>query len=319
MNDGKERGDLVFSGILNVYKEAGYTSNDVIARLRGILRQRKIGHAGTLDPAAVGVLPTLLGNATKISEYMMDHEKTYEAVLFLGVRTDTQDMTGQILSSSGVNAQEAEVREAVLSFLGGYDQVPPMYSAKQKDGKRLYDLAREGRVVDREAVRVKIPEIEILEISLPRVHFRVKCSKGTYIRTLCADIGEKLSCGGAMESLTRTRVGDFYIEDSLKLDEIERLRDLGELEGRIVPIEEMFLDCLRTRTIPEADRKLLNGNPLTMHELSLPRRGGGDMIRVCGSDGEFQAVYQLDTRRNLYKPYRILSYRGDLQDEPSKV
>ena len=202
----------MFNGIINVYKEEGFTSNDVVAKLRGILHQRKIGHAGTLDPAAVGVLPVLLGSGCRISEYMMDHDKTYRAKLLLGVTTDTQDTTGTVLESRDVSTlSEKDVTEAVLSFQGEYDQIPPMYSAKQINGKRLYDLAREGITVERRPVRVKIDALRIESVALPEVTFTVDCSKGTYIRTLCADIGEKLGCGGALAHLSRIRVGASYL------------------------------------------------------------------------------------------------------------
>lgn len=300
----------MWNGLLNVYKEAGYTSNDVVARLRGILRQKKIGHTGTLDPAAVGVLPVLLGTACRLSEYLTDHDKTYRAVLRLGVTTDTQDMTGTVLNEAG-QAQlkalsEHEIAQAAFFFQGGYDQVPPMYSAKQIGGKRLYDLAREGKVVERKPVHVEIPKIEIEEISLPLVTLKIDCSKGTYIRTLCADIGERLGVGGAMEHLERLRVGGFFIGDSLSLGRIEALSKSGELAPYVIPCEEMFLDCLRVRTIPEADRKLLNGNELTMRELGLPPRGGGDMIRVCDSAGTFYALYRQTPSAGTYRPYRML-------------
>ena len=297
----------MWNGILNVHKEAGYTSNDVVAKLRGILHQRRIGHAGTLDPDATGVLPVLLGNGCRISEYMMDHDKTYHACLLLGVTTDTQDMSGEILAESGTDdLTEETVREAVMSFVGEYDQIPPMYSAKKVGGKRLCDLAREGRTVERKPVRVRISSIQILRIAIPEVEFSVECSKGTYIRTLCADIGEKLSCGAAMKSLVRTRVGGFYLEDALTLDRIRELADSGTLNDRVIPVEEMFLDHLRARTVPEADRKLLNGNRLSCRELGLPSRGAGDMIRVCTSAGEFAAVYRFDPERGDYVPWRML-------------
>lgn len=305
----------MWNGLLNVYKEAGYTSNDVVARLRGILRQKKIGHTGTLDPAAVGVLPVLLGTACRLSEYLTDHDKTYRAVLRLGVTTDTQDMTGTVLNEAG-QAQlqalsERGIAQAALFFQGGYDQVPPMYSAKQIGGKRLYDLAREGKVVERKPVHVEIPKIEIEEISLPLVTLKIDCSKGTYIRTLCADIGERLGVGGAMEYLERLRVGGFLIGDSLSLGQIESLSKSGALAPYVIPCEEMFLDCLRVRTIPEADRKLLNGNELTMRELGLPPRGGGEMIRVCDSEGTFYAVYRQVPSAGTYRPYRMLRPSGE--------
>lgn len=297
----------MFNGILNVYKEAGFTSNDVVAKLRGILRQRKIGHTGTLDPAAVGVLPVLLGSATRLSEFMTNHDKTYRAVLRLGVETDTEDMTGTILKESDPSGvTEEEVRAAAGSFAGGYDQIPPMYSAKQVGGKRLYDLAREGKVIERKPVHVDIPKIVVEEMSLPFVTFTVECSKGTYIRTLCADIGRKLGCGGAMDRLTRLRVGGFHIEDALPLSKIQELTDKGEIGPYIIPCEEMFLDYLRVRVTEEADKKLYNGNELFMQELGLPVRGAGEMVRVCDSAGSFVAIYRYAEKAGTYRPYRML-------------
>lgn len=298
----------MLNGILNVYKESGFTSNDVVAKLRGILHQRRIGHAGTLDPAATGVLPVLLGSATRLSEYVMEHEKTYRTVLLLGVVTDTQDMTGEILSQSdGPLPDEDQVRGAVLSFIGGYEQLPPMYSAKRMDGKRLYDLAREGKVVPRKKVSVRITDIRLEQIALPEVTFCVDCSKGTYIRTLCHDIGAKLGCGAAMKELTRTRAGGFLAEDALTLGRIETLAGEGRIEESVVPCEELFLDCLRVRTPSAAcEKKLLNGNALTVKELNLPARGAGEMIRMCTMDGTFLAVYRFDRERGRYLPWRML-------------
>ena len=194
-------------GIINVYKEKGFTSHDVVAKLRGIVGQKKIGHTGTLDPDATGVLPVCLGKATKLCDLLTDKNKTYEAVLLLGKTTDTQDITGEVLEEKSTEAlTEEKVREAIEGFIGDYEQIPPMYSALKVNGKKLYELAREGKVIERKARLVKILDIQILEIDLPKVRMEVSCSKGTYIRTLCHDIGEKLGCGGCMESLIRTRV-----------------------------------------------------------------------------------------------------------------
>ena len=197
------------NGIINVYKEKGYTSFDVVAKLRGIFKQKKIGHTGTLDPDAEGVLPVCLGKATKVCDLLTDKSKEYEAVLLLGKVTDTQDITGTVLEEKDVKVTEEAVRETVLSFVGDYMQIPPMYSALKVNGKKLCDLAREGKTVERQARPVKILTIDILDVTLPRVRMRVHCSKGTYIRTLCQDIGEKLGCGGCMESLLRTQVSEF--------------------------------------------------------------------------------------------------------------
>ena len=211
------------NGIINVYKEKGYTSFDVVAKLRGIFKQKKIGHTGTLDPDAEGVLPVCLGKATKVCDLLTDKSKEYEAVLLLGKVTDTQDITGTVLEEKDVKVTEEAVRETVLSFVGDYMQIPPMYSALKVNGKKLCDLAREGKTVERQARPVKILTIDILDVTLPRVRMRVHCSKGTYIRTLCQDIGEKLGCGGCMESLLRTQVSEFLLKDALKIGEIEQL------------------------------------------------------------------------------------------------
>lgn len=172
------------NGILNVYKEPGFTSHDVVAKLRGICKQKKIGHTGTLDPDASGVLPVCLGNATKVCDLLTDKDKEYEAVLLLGRTTDTQDASGKTLEEKPVLASEEQVRQAILSFVGDYDQIPPMYSALKVNGKKLCDLARAGREVERSSRRVKIHSIRIGEIELPRVRMTVSCSRGTYIRTL---------------------------------------------------------------------------------------------------------------------------------------
>ena len=206
----------MYHGIINIYKEAGYTSHDVVAKLRGILGQKKIGHTGTLDPDATGVLPVCLGVGTKLCDMLTDEDKEYVAELYLGVTTDTQDMSGTVLSRDEVNTDEEHLKEIIYSFKGSYEQLPPMYSALKVNGKKLYELAREGKTVERKTRNVYIKEIEIMEIKLPLVKMRVVCSKGTYIRTLCDDIGKKAGCGGAMKSLERTRVGRFYIEEALK-------------------------------------------------------------------------------------------------------
>lgn len=201
----------MMNGIINIYKEKGFTSFDVVAKLRGILKTRKIGHTGTLDPDAEGVLPVCVGKATKICELLTDKTKEYEAVMLLGRTTDTQDVTGETLTQQEVRCSAKEVEKAVLSFAGDYMQVPPMYSALKVDGRKLCDLARAGVTVERAARPVHIFSIEILSIELPRVRMRVCCSKGTYIRTLCQDVGEVLGCGACMESLLRTRVGEFAL------------------------------------------------------------------------------------------------------------
>ena len=182
----------MINGVLNVWKEAGFTSHDVVGKLRGILHQKKIGHTGTLDPDATGVLPVCLGKGTRLCDMLTDETKTYEALLHLGIATDTQDMSGTVTAEAPVTVTEEEVRDCIASFVGEQQQVPPMYSALKVNGKKLYELAREGIEIERKARTVHFYEISILEVKLPQVRMEITCSKGTYIRTLCHDIGEKL-------------------------------------------------------------------------------------------------------------------------------
>ena len=203
-------------GVLNVYKEAGFTSHDVVAKLRGILKQKKIGHTGTLDPDAVGVLPVCLGKGTRLCDMLTDETKTYETVLLLGKSTDTQDISGTVIVEAQPETEEEKIRACIAGFEGEYMQIPPMYSALKVNGKKLYELAREGIQVERKPRRVQFHRIRILELAPPRVKMEVTCSKGTYIRTLCHDIGETLGCHGCMEHLTRTRVGRFRISGCQK-------------------------------------------------------------------------------------------------------
>ena len=281
-------------GIINVYKEKGFTSHDVVAKLRGIVGQKKIGHTGTLDPDATGVLPVCLGKATKLCDLLTDKNKTYEAVLLLGKTTDTQDITGEVLEEKSTEAlTEEKVREAIEGFIGDYEQIPPMYSALKVNGKKLYELAREGKVIERKARPVKILDIQILEIDLPKVRMEVSCSKGTYIRTLCHDIGEKLGCGGCMESLIRTRVSTFRIEDAKTLDEIETLKQEGKLAELLVPIDAMFPFYPKITVKDDWKAFAKNGNPLDLKMLK--EACGQDeetQVRLYDESGKFIAIYQ---------------------------
>lgn len=279
-------------GIINVYKEKGYTSHDVVAKLRGIAGQKKIGHTGTLDPDAEGVLPVCLGKATKVCELLTDKDKTYRAVLFLGQTTDTQDASGTVLETSDVsNLNEVQVTEAVQSFVGEYAQIPPMYSALKVGGKKLYELAREGKTVERKARNVMIHSIKILRVDLPRVEMEVSCSKGTYIRTLCHDIGEKLGVGGCMESLLRVQVGRFVLADSLRLSEIQKAKEDGNLEKILQPIDSVFEQYRAVRIRPDQEKRLQNGNSFRKPD-RLQNYDDQEMVRVYDSNGHFAAVYR---------------------------
>lgn len=228
------------SGIINVYKEAGYTSFDVVARLRGILNIKKIGHTGTLDPDAEGVLPVCIGKATRVCDMLTDKDKVYECTLLLGTETDTYDLSGKVVAKKDVSCSEEEVLEVLSHYIGDICQVPPMYSALKVNGKKLYELAREGKEIERKARLVTIYSLDVLDMHLPEVSLRIHCSKGTYIRSLCHDIGQELGCGGTMKSLLRTRVGIFSLSDARKLNEIEKIKENGNLDNILLPIDQVF-------------------------------------------------------------------------------
>ena len=291
------------NGIINIYKERGFTSHDVVAKLRGILKQRKIGHTGTLDPDATGVLPICIGKGTKLCDFLTDKEKTYKAVMLLGKETDTQDISGVVVAENEVLCNEELVVKAIKSFLGEYKQIPPMYSAIKQNGKKLYELAREGKEVERKPRNVNIISIDIEKIELPRVEFTVSCSKGTYIRTLCYDIGKILGCGACMESLIRTKSGNFKIENSLKLDEIEIFRDEGRLEEVIVPIDEVFTMYAKAVVSDKFEMLLNNGNVL-IKEHFIEIKESKEPIRVYNSNGDFAAIYQVNEDK-IYKPIKM--------------
>ena len=306
----------MINGVINIYKERGFTSHDVVAKLRGILKQKKIGHTGTLDPDAEGVLPVCLGKGTRLCDMLTDHSKVYEAVLLLGQSTDTQDVSGNVLQEAPVDVSEEEVREAIMSFVGPYDQIPPMYSALKVNGQKLCDLARAGKEVERKARPVEIYEIQIEEIYLPRVRMTVSCSKGTYIRTLCHDIGEKLKCHGCMESLLRTRVGQFHLKDSLTLAQVETYRDENRVPEIVMPVDQVFSDCPALKLTKEAAKLGYNGNPfsstqaLTEHGLTVDKSleislDGGKWFRVYDPEGVFIGVYAYDSKREQFRPEKM--------------
>ena len=243
------------NGILNVFKPTGMTSFDVVRIIKKITHVKKVGHAGTLDPEASGVLPVCIGKATKAIDYIMGDFKIYEAELKLGVITDTYDREGKILSENEVNASTEEIIQCINSFKGEIKQVPPMYSALKVNGKKLYELARAGIEIEREARSIVIYDIEIVDIKIPYVKFRVKCSKGTYIRSLCYDIGDLLKCGGMMWNLQRTATGQFHIEDTINI------HDLNEenIIGHIMPIESIFQNNTKVTIEDRFVKFLLNG------------------------------------------------------------
>lgn len=357
----------MYHGMLTIYKEAGYTSSDAVARLRGILRMKKIGHTGTLDPDAEGVLPMCLGNATRICELIADREKEYTAVMRLGVRTDTQDMSGEILEEeseaeilacldakyteirqgagpatdlvSPDSARSQAIRAAAASFVGEISQIPPMYSAVKVNGRRLYDMARKGITIERKARAVTIYSLDIEKVDIPFVTLRVRCSKGTYIRTLCEDIGKALGTGAAMQSLLRTRVGTFTLKEAMKLDEVERIAKTKpeDLAGLIRPVDSFFSNLPAVFCSADALHLLKNGNRLRDDQLRFalqgedpldrpaepadcrdPESGGIDrpdnssqqsckemIIRMYDENGVFYGLYQRRGERKTFEAYKM--------------
>ena len=307
----------MINGIINVYKERGYTSHDVVAKLRGILKQKKIGHTGTLDPEAEGVLPVCLGKATRVCDMLTEKDKVYEAVLLLGQSTDTQDTTGTVLEKREVSCTEEQVRTTIKDFEGTYAQIPPMYSALKVNGKKLCDLARAGIEVERKPRQVTIFSIEITEINLPRVKMIVHCSKGTYIRTLCHDIGAKLGCGGCMESLLRTKVAQFTLEQALRLNEIEqkvcqiRQETSAELTAEqlgsmIIRTDAVFDEYPRLFAKDGFEKMLYNGNAMQPEWLEgWEASMQGKKIRLYDQQEHFIGVYQYNNQHRNIRPVKI--------------
>ena len=292
-------------GILIVDKPMEWTSFDVIAKLRGILGTRKLGHSGTLDPMATGVLPVFCGGASKAVDLQLDHTKTYCARLRLGMQTDTGDITGTVLETAPVTAGEKELLAVLPRFLGPQMQTPPMYSAVKINGQPLYKLAREGVTVERKARPIEILDIRYGGSPVKNEYvLTVRCSKGTYIRTLCHDIGEKLAVGGCMKKLLRTRAAGFRMEDSRTLDELQALKDTGRLEEAVLPVETVFSGYKEIRSGDVSmDRLLRNGNPFRFQmdgEASLE-----DPFRVYDSTGLFIGIYRFSEEKRMFYPVKI--------------
>lgn len=294
----------MINGIINVYKEKGFTSHDVVAKLRGILGQKKIGHTGTLDPDAVGVLPVCLGRGTKLCDMLTDTDKIYEAVLLFGKTTDTQDITGTVLEEYECSELTPEkVKECIQGYIGAYEQLPPMFSALKINGKKLYELAREGIEVERKTRNVQIYDIKVQRIELPRVYMEVKCSKGTYIRTLCHDIGQSLGTGACMEALERTKAGRFEVSESLKLGQIEAYKKEERVMDFVLPMDAMFLE-FPALTVAETYAPLAyNGNSLRLEQLVQQEAfADGQQVRIYDGVRRFIGLYHYSA---LEQEYRI--------------
>lgn len=294
------------NGIINVYKEQGFTSHDVVAKLRGILHMKKIGHTGTLDPDAVGVLPVCVGKATKVCDFLTDRDKTYIATVKLGVETDTLDMSGTIVEEKTVQVTEEQILSVLSDFTGTISQIPPMYSAIKINGKKLYELARKGQEVERKPRQVTIYELLPMEMNLQKDEFtiQVTCSKGTYIRSLCQDIGERLGCGAAMKSLVRTRAGQFTLEKAKTLSEIEQFCLENQPEKLLLPIDSVFEQYAACRVEEGAEKYLQNGNPVAPHFCNY-KAAAGENVRMYGNEDEFYAIYRYDEKDAMYRVVKM--------------
>ncbi len=294
--------DLV--GFINIYKEKGYTSHDVVNIVRKQLDRIKTGHTGTLDPDAEGVLPICIGKATKLAGQIAADIKEYRAEITLGITTTTEDISGDIIEQKNVDVSEDSVIKTIESFIGEYEQIPPMYSAIKINGKKLYELAREGKEVERKTRLVNIYDISgINKKEYNKYIFTVLCSKGTYIRTLCSDIGKKLGCGGCMSDLVRTRSGSFYIEDSIKLDEFKSAVANGLVKDIISDVESVLGDHTKVTVSEKAHKYLYNGNKIHLNYIDKVVREG-EKLRVYDENDRLIGIYRVND--GYIKPVTML-------------
>lgn len=292
-------------GVINIYKEKGFTSHDVVNIVRKSLGRVKTGHTGTLDPDAEGVLPICVGKATKLADYIAADIKEYKAELTLGITTTTEDIWGDVIEEKSVNLSEEEVFAAIMSFKGEYSQKPPMYSAVKVNGKKLYELAREGIEVERKTRLINIYEIrDIRNLGNNRYEFYVLCSKGTYIRTLCKDIGEKLGCGGCMSSLIRTRSGNFYIENSIKIDDFKKAVSEERTAEIIIPVEKILENYKRVHISSKAEKFVVNGNKISLLYVKEKDIAEGEKVAAVDSKKRIVGIY--DVKGDFIKPVTML-------------
>ena len=302
----------MLNGVINVYKEKGYTSHDVVAIVRKTLNIKKVGHTGTLDPDAEGVLPVCIGQATKLADYIMAERKSYTAEITFGAETTTQDASGDIIKEYEYTFDENRLREVIDTFKGEQTQVPPMYSAIKINGKKLYEIAREGREIERKARKITVYDIRIAEINPPnKAIIEIDCSKGTYIRSLCSDIGNKLGWGAFMSSLTRTASGKFKLNEAVKLDELKDAAERGETEKFIIPPDDVLGGYKRVTVSEKADKYLYNGGKIYGGYLKYDKKPS-DNETVLGYDATGRLVgiylYKFDEEKKTYfiKPVRLM-------------
>lgn len=299
-------------GIINVYKEKGYTSHDVVAIVRKTLNIKKVGHTGTLDPDAEGVLPVCIGQATKLADYIMAERKSYRAEITFGAETTTQDASGEIIEKYSYDFDEDKLKEAVKTFIGEQTQIPPMYSAIKVNGKKLYELAREGKEVERKTRKIEIFDIKIVDIMPPdRAIIDVDCSKGTYIRTLCSDIGKKLGWGAYMSQLTRTASGNFIIENAVKLDILKKISEEGDIKSVLISPDRALGGYKKITVSQKASKYLYNGGKIYSRYFVFDTEPKEQEL-VLGYDesgrlvGIYTFLYDKDKESFYIKPVRLM-------------
>lgn len=297
-------------GILNIRKEKGFTSHDVVAVVRRILHIRKVGHTGTLDPDAEGVLPICVGKATKLSDIIMDGTKSYRAMVRLGITTTTEDAAGEVIEKKAVDFDTEKIQAVVRSMIGEQEQIPPMYAAIKINGKKLYELAREGKEIERKARKITIYDITIRQFLPPdRFEIDVDCSKGTYIRTLCSDMGKALGCGAHMEALLRTKTGAFTLDHAMTLDQLQALADAGQIEQAFLSMDAALSDYPKAYTDIRAKKMLVNGGRIYEPYFQIEQEVQiGDIITVYDDTKKLTGLYTLvqEADKRCLKPWKML-------------
>ncbi len=301
------RREIPLSGILNVDKPPGMTSHDVVDEIRCLAGQRKVGHAGTLDPMATGVLLVCLGPATRVAEYLMQGRKRYLATIVLGTTTDTFDADGAIVSSGGASDfSYSEIEAALTRFVGHIEQVPPMYSAVKREGQPLYKLARQGKTIERAPRPVQIDAIDLLDWTAPTLSIEVACSAGTYIRSLAHDLGQQLGGGAYLDALVRLSSGRFALEDATSLERLAEAFEHGQETRYLLPLDEAFFDWPAAVVGTEAARRIVHGQAVTLAD-SLGSEGGGIMARAYDLEGTFLAILSHDPKSGQWQPKKVFA------------
>lgn len=305
---------MTIEGVLPVMKPQGWTSHDVVAKVRRLVGEKRIGHTGTLDPQAMGVLPLCLGRATRIVEYIQDLPKTYRATLRIGLATDTEDLSGQVIRSvDAVAVSERDIRDALASFVGEIEQIPPMYSAVKVQGKKLYELARQGKEVERKPRRVTVYRLTVEEMRLdlphPEVVFTVRCSKGTYIRTLCVDIGRALGYPAVMAELVRTETGAIGLAQCLTLAQIKEAHENGSLARHVIPADQALGHLPACHVPPRQAELALQGNRIAAADFTAAPPPEPGLIRLYSTEDRFLGIFRLErpSENRLAVPIKVFS------------